>query len=53
MFSRMEMGEFMESGHSDIFQVELVTKIVVLWSGTYFIHIRVKIQNIKHDPIFN
>ena len=37
------MEEFMESEHSGIFQVELVTKNVVLGSsGTHFMHMKVK-----------
>ena len=33
----------MESEHSDIFRVELVTKNLVLgFSGTHFMHMRVK-----------
>ena len=37
------MEEFMESKHSGIFQIELVTKNVVLgFSGTHFMHMSVK-----------
>ena len=43
MFSGIKMEEFMESEHSGIFRVELVTKNVVLGSsGTHFMHMRVK-----------
>ena len=42
MFSGIKKDELMESEHSGIFQVELVTKIVVLGSSrTYFMHMRV------------
>ena len=44
MFSGMKMEEFMESEHSGIFRVELVTKSVVLGSsGTHSINMRVNI----------
>ena len=43
MFSGIKMEEFMESEHSGIFRVELVTKNVVLGSsGTHFMRMRVK-----------
>ena len=43
MFSGIKMEEFMESEHSGIFRVELVTKNVVLGSsGTHFMHMKVK-----------
>ena len=39
----MEMEKFMESEHSDIFRVELVTTNVVPGSSeTHFMHMRVK-----------
>ena len=42
MFSGMKTEEFMESEHSGIFRVELVTKNVALGSsGTHFMHMRV------------
>ena len=44
MFSGMKMEEFMESEHSGIFRVELVTKDVMPGSsGTHFMHMRVKL----------
>ena len=43
MFSGIKMEEFMESEHSGIFRVELLTKNVVLGlCGTHFMHMRVK-----------
>ena len=43
MFFGMKMEEFIESEHSGIFRVELITKNVVLGSsGTHFMHVRVK-----------
>ena len=43
MFSGIKMEKFVESEHSGILRVELVTKNVVLGSsGTYFMHMRVK-----------
>ena len=48
MFSGIKMEEFMESEHSGIFRVELVTKNVVLGSsGTHFTHMRVKNESNK------
>ena len=42
MFSDLKMDKFMESEHSVIFRLELVTKSVVLGSsGTHFMHMRV------------
>ena len=49
------MEEFMESEHSGIFRVELVTKNVVLGSwGTHFMHMRVNftlLKNVSHVPM--
>ena len=45
MFSGMKTEDFMESEHSGIFWVELVTKNVVLgFLGTHLMHMRVKIK---------
>ena len=51
MFSGMKMEEFMESEHSGIFRVELITKNVVLGSsGTHFTHVRVKGKPTGNSP---
>ena len=43
MFSSIKMEEYMESEHSGIFRVKLVTKNIVRGSlGTQFMHMRVK-----------
>ena len=45
MFSSIKIEEFMESKHSAVFRVELVTKNAVLESwGTHFMHMRVNRQ---------
>ena len=45
MSSGIEMEEFMESEHSGIFRVEMVTKTVVLGSlGTHFVIIGVNLN---------
>ena len=50
MFSGMKTEDFMESEHSGIFWVELVTKNVVLgFLGTHLMHMRVKIKTLKND----
>ena len=42
MFSGIKMEEFMESDHSGIFRIELVTKNVVLGLlGTHFMYMEV------------
>ena len=43
MFSGIKLEELMESEHSGIFRVELVTKNVVFGSsGTHFMHMKLK-----------
>ena len=43
MFSGIKLEELMESEHSGIFRVELVTKNVVFGaSGTHFMHMKRK-----------
>ena len=48
MFSGMKMEEFMESEHSGIFRVELVTKNVVPGSsGTHFMRMGIKFEDTR------